>query len=129
MIYCLFLQHIAFNALNLHSNGTFVYTILKVQGLWKTRTFKMAFLCFHVQELLKLFKSVKFVHIRRMKNLHAARLAHEAINIHWDRLASIKSQCEEIKQKKKNNENKKNDNDKSNIDDVYYEYKYKLKKR
>jgi len=88
----------------------------------------MAFLCFHAQELLKLFKSVKFVHIRRMKNLHAARLAHEAINIHWDRNAWIKSQCEENKQNEENNENKKNYNDKSDFDDDYYEYKYKLRK-
>ncbi len=58
-----------------------------------------------------------------MKNLHAARLAHEAINIHWDRLALVKSRCEENKQKEKNNENKKSD-----FDDDYYDYKYKLKK-
>lgn len=95
-----------------------------MKGVWKTRNFKTAFLCFHAKELMKLFKNVKFVLIRRKKNLHAAMLAHESINNHLNREAFAKFQCDHMKRKRVDDKKKKEDDeDKTDFDDEYYEYK------
>ena len=80
----------------------------------------MVFLKGIVRQFLGVFASVKFVHIKRRRNLHAARLAHEAITRQFEKEAASASESEEEKEPTK-------DIDELSDED-YYEHPRGIKK-
>lgn len=80
----------------------------------------MVFLKGIVHQFLGVFASVKFVHIKRRHNLHAARLAHEAITRQFEKEGASGSESEEEKEPTKGTDELS--------DEDYYEHPRGIKK-
>jgi hypothetical protein len=81
----------------------------------------MVFLQGVVHQFVGVFASVKFVHIKRRHNLHAARLAHEAITRQFEKEDASASESEEEKEPTKGTDELS--------DEDFYEHPRGIKKK